>query len=487
MKKIFLLLLISFALGSLYSQTKNPEIQFITRGVFNLDFENVHTFYGSGGLCLNLDFISLRGFASIPKTKLSEISDSFSSRNPGNLLSQWRWSAKTILFKNTIPLTAAAGSLNFTKALGRTKNPVSALPASPVQKTFSRSIGLGLSLPTISSTEKPEAFFLDLDFFKTRLPLKFQAAFQPEASSGFFCTETRFRLAKRAEFQTSLLFSSTLLENTSTFLKEQNCSFEKQRTASLLWECFFNSPFVKLNFYSGLQENPYGITALYLNSKIRLSAANFLLDASYFALPTAKISPKAVPLISSNGTLIKTVEQSSINPQLIFLTKEGTLIRAGVTASQTWKIVGTSSVSTIDVGKISAGFLVEKKHSSLKTNFSAANLLLSGSPPTKSTVPDKYYEFSIACSNKHPLWRGNLTIKTRQYPPETPQEAVRQSLSVDASASLGKTGSLKLLTGFDLSSANGLKDSADYSLGLQWKIQKKHFSSSIKVTLNHKI
>lgn len=486
MKKILFISIITFTLLPLFSQTKKADLQFTTKGVFNLEPDKENTFTGSGGFSLSLNALNLRGFASIPKTEFPQISDTITSKNPGELFSDQRWSARTTLFRNTLPFIVAAGSLSFTKAVSRTKNPVPSLPSSPVQKTFSRTCGIGLTLPGISSTQKPLSYFLNLDFIKTGLPLNLQAAFNPEDSSAFFCAETRFRPAARAEFQTSLLFSSTVLENNSSFLKEQNCLFEKQRSGSVLWECFFNSPFLKLNFYSGIQQNPFGITSLYLNSKIRLSAGNFLLDASYFAIPTSENSPKAVPLISSNGTLIKTVEQSSINPQLIFLTKEGTLIRTGLTASQTWKITGTSYVSTIDVGKISAGILLEKKHSSLKASFSAANLLFSGSPPAKSSVPDKFYEFSMSCSSKQPLWNGNFSLKCRQYPPKASGETVRQILSADTSATLGKLRSLKLSAGLDLSAKNSIKDSGKYSLGVQWKVQKKHFSSSLQVTLNQK-
>ena len=486
MKKLCLLSFILQIFFPVFGKESHFNFELKSSGNFYFSANEQNSFSGSGGILLNFGSIFLRGFVSVPKSEFSEISSAFKSKNFNSIFSDRRWSANSTLFKNTIPLTLAAGSISFSKSIGRLKNPVPAISSNPVQKSFPVSAGIGYSLPGISSTEKPPAFFCSLDFFKKNIPVLVQAAFRNEDRAAFFSSKTKIHFSKKVFLQSHITFSSTILENNSSYLKKNNCDFTSQRCNSFFWENFFISPFFKFNFYSCFQQNPYGINVFYFNSKVRLSAQNFILDASFFAIPTTKISPKAVPLISSDSSIIKTVEQASLNPQLVFLTNGGNLLRFGVTATETWKIAGTSEVSSINTAKIAAGFIFEKPNFSFKSNFTGGNLLISGNPPSKSSIPNKFYEILFGISKTSQAFSENFTVKGRQYPPQTENDSVKQEFSLDSSISVGKKRSIKLSGSLTSVLSNGIKDSSTYSLSAVWKIKKKHFSSSIKITFKQK-
>ena len=486
MKRLFLL---GFILQIFFPAFgKEPQFNFELKSSENFYFSanEQNSFSGSGGILLNFGSIFLRGFVSVPKSEFSEFSSAFKSKNFNSIFSDRRWSANSTLFKNTIPLTLATGSISFSKSIGRLKNPVPAISSNPVQKSFPVSAGIGFSLPTMSSTEKPPAFFCSLDFFKKNIPFLVQAAFRHEDRAAFFSAKTKIHFSKKIFFQSHITFSSTILENNSSYLKKNNCTFTSQRCNSFFWENFFISPFFKFNFYSCFQQNPYGINAFYFNSKIRLSAQNFILDASFFAIPTTKISPKAVPLISSDSSIIKTAEQASLNPQLLFLTKGGNLLRFGITATETWKIAGTSEVSSINIAKIAAGFIFEKQNFSFKSNFTGGNILISGNPPSKSSIPNKFYEILFGISKTSPNFSKKFTIKGRHYPSKTENDSVKQEFSLDSSISLGRKRNIRISGSLASVLYNGTKDSSTYSLSAAWKIKKKHFTSSIKITFKQK-
>ena len=229
MKKLFLLSFILQIFFPVFGKESQFNFELKSSGNFYFSANEQNSFSGSGGILLNFGSIFLRGFVSVPKSEFSEISSAFKSKNFNSIFSDRRWSANSTLFKNTIPLTLAAGSISFSKSIGRLKNPVPAISSNPVQKSFPVSAGIGYSLPGISSTEKPPAFFCSLDFFKKNIPVLVQAAFRNEDRAAFFSSKTKIHFSKKVFLQSHITFSSTILENNSAYLKKNNCDFTSQR------------------------------------------------------------------------------------------------------------------------------------------------------------------------------------------------------------------------------------------------------------------
>ena len=138
MKKLFLLSFILQIFFPVFGKESHFNFELKSSGNFYFSANEQNSFSGSGGILLNFGSIFLRGFVSVPKSEFSEISSAFKSKNFNSIFSDRRWSANSTLFKNTIPLTLAAGSISFSKSIGRLKNPVPAISSNPVQKSFPR-------------------------------------------------------------------------------------------------------------------------------------------------------------------------------------------------------------------------------------------------------------------------------------------------------------------------------------------------------------
>ncbi len=481
MKKIIFILLLC---RPLFAEPFFFNLHLKNTGTFCFSPEEKSTYSGALGTYLNFNCVSLRGFTTIPQTPLTDFPALFSSRDFASIFTKNRWGADIQLFKKT--LNVRAGSLSFSRSISRLKNPVPYLSSSPVVKSFTSTSGIGTSLPSLSSTKKPFAVYSALNLFSIKLPFAFQTAFCPEDEAFSVSANTKIIFSKRIYLKTYATFSSNILENNSSYIKRQNAAFQKGRFSAFSLENSFTSPALKINFNAGLHQNPGSKNILWLNSKLRFTAGQFRLDAGAYAIPQTPGKVTAVPLISTDSSIIKTVEQTFINPQVIFLFKNNATLTLGIAASQTQKIAGTTKIALLNVARITAGLLFEQKDFTLKSNFTAGNFLLEGTPPTKSTTPDTFYEGSLSANKNAKNFRANFSSKYRHYPPSDKTDDTRQEFSADAGASFGKSRCIKLTAGWDSTIKNGEKTASEYSLGAAWSFKKKYFSSTVKVTFSQK-
>lgn len=482
MKKFFLFF---FLTSPLFSEPFFCNLHLKANGSFSFSSDSKNTVEFAFGTYFNSNFVSLRAFTTVPKIEFSELKTIVSENNLSSLFTQNRYSADITFFKNTVNLKA--GSITYSKSVSRLKNPVPAVPSNPVLKSFTATAGIGTLLPGATSTKKTDSFYFCFDLFKIKIPFLAQGNFIPEEKSCSFSVNTKFNFTKRIFIQSFANFSSNILENNSTYLKKQNSSFESGRFSAFSLENSFYSPFFKLNFYSGIHQNPLEKSVFWINSRARCTAGQFLLDASFYAIPSGINSTKAVPLISTDSSIIKTTYQTSINPQFIFLTQKGNSITLGVTATKNQKIVGTTKIALIETGKIAGGILFERPDFSIKSNITAANILLAGTPPTKSTTPDKFYEFYFSSTKKKGFLNGSFTAKYRDYPPKDKTSDKKQVISASGSKNFGQKKQLKLAGNFNSTLKAGKKDSSSVLLSSGWTIKKKYFSSTLKLSFNHKL
>lgn len=485
MRKTVLTISIALILKTafLYGEPFFSPLVLKTSGTLCISDERKSTFTGAAGIVLDSSLVNLRSFIKIPKSEISSLSSAFKKKDFSTIFDSPRYGAGIFLLKDTIPVTIKAGNISYSRAVSRLKNPVPSLPSTPLSKGFYLSSGIGSSLPTLTSTEERLSLFCEADLSKQNIPITMQTAYIDDKTV-LSSVGVKIKFSRYTKFQSHLSGGRFYLENKSSYLSKNSCSFEDEWRHALSWESSFISPFLKLNVLAGIHQSPWNNNSLWINSKLRTGAGPFLVDFGWFAIPTEKDSPLAAPLISANSSVIKTVEQAYVNPQLIMLARPNLSLRLGITASETWKITGSSSVASINVGKASCGILAETKSSSLKTVLTAANILLSGTPPSKSYRPDKYYALSASSTHNTRIVRGTLSMSARHYPPESSEDKLKQTISVNAKAGFGKMRRLSLSAGFDTVLKNREKDSAKCSLSASWKIKRKHVSSSVKISLD---
>lgn len=483
-KTVLSILLVSFVLETalLNGEPFFSQLALKSVGTLSLSPGGKNTYTGAAGLVLSLSSADFRSFVKIPKSELSELSNAFKCKEFSSIFDSPRHGAGIFLFKKTVPLTIKAGNVSYSKAFSRLKNPVPSLPSSPFTKGFYFSSGISASLPTLASSEERFSLFAEADFSKQKLPFIMQAAYIDD-NTALSSIGLKLKFSRYTKLQSYINGGRFFLENKSSYLSKHNCAFDGEWRYALSWENSFTSPFLKLSLSAGLHQSPWNKNSLWINSKLRTGAGPFIVDFGYFAIPSEKDSPVAAPLISANSSVIKTVEQAFINPQLIILTRHGLSLRLGATASETWKITGNTSVASINVAKVSGGILAETKSSSFTAVFAAANILISGTPPSKAYSPDKYYSLSASAAHKTRLMHGSVAMSAKHYPPEHKEDRQKQSLSFDAKAGFGKPMSLILASSFDTTIKGGKKDSSKCGFSATWKIKKKHISSSLKIAL----
>ncbi len=482
MKKFLLLL---FLAPPLFGEPFFCNLNLKANGTFAFSSDSKNTGEFVFGSYVNSNFVSLRAFTNVPKTQFSELKTLISENNFSSLFTKKRYSADIAFFKKSVNFKA--GSISYSRSVSRLKNPAPVVPYNPVVKSFNSTAGIGVALPTATSTKKTDSFYFCFDLFRLKIPFMAQGSFNPEEKSCLFSLNSKFNFTRRIFLQSFATFSSDILENNSTYLKQQNSTFTGGRFCAFSLENIFCSPFFKLNFYSGLHQNPLEKSVFWINARSRCTAGQFLLDASFYAIPSAINSIKAVPLVSTDSSIIKTTYQFSLNPQVIFLTKNENSITLGITAAKNQKIVGTTNIALIETAKIAGGILFEKPDFSLKSTITAGNILLAGTPPTKSTTPDKFYDFYFTSTRKKGILCGTFSGRYREFPPKDSSCDKKQVISAGTSKNFGQKKQLKLAGNFNSTLKAGKKDSANVLLSSSWTIKQKYFSSTIKVEFNHKL
>lgn len=379
----------------------------------------------AAGAQLVLDGLEIRAYGSLPKTNISEIQacESFSQRF--ELLDSFRYGGAISLYSDSAPLVFKFGMNSFSRSISRLKNPVPAATANPLKKSFSFSPGIGISLPTLNSSEKPKSAAVSLNLpFSKNFEMDFQSFLSEDNSAGI-SAQGKIRFSKIAAMELSSTFGHFYIENNSSILQKNYCSFDADWFYAGCFEALLKTPLFKTNFYAGIHENPlknneyenfYGFNA-WIKSENRFAFKNFLFDFSYFAIPTSKNSPAAAPLISGSSSICRTLEQWTFNPQFLlpFNDKNVSSLRFGASAVTSWKITSSSLAEEYETLKFSSGILFENRFVSVKGEYALSNLIFGDEPSSKSSIPEKYHEGKISFSSHNKLFSLSAAADCKFY------------------------------------------------------------------------
>ena len=437
---------------------------------------------GNAGLRLSFRDADFRGYVTLPKTELKQIDEAEDFSEKLDLLDEPRLGAGLYFFKKTFPTAIKIGHNSFSKSVARMKNPAPAVTANPLAKSFAFSTGFGAALPTLTSSRQPLSYSICARTDEKIFPVQFGAeGFFNEDKECAGCFSAKKDLGRSVFVQAVLSIGRFYIEENLKILKKNNADFKADFFNVLLSEFCLHSPFLKLNFHSGIHENPYQVNPFWFKIDGRTSFRALLVNFSYFAIPTTKDSPKVAPLIGSSG-ITRTVEQASVNPQILFLfdDRNASSLRLGFAVLENWKVTATNTPVQLNLAKVRAAASYESRFFDLRLDWTHANILLDGEPPTNSARPEEYYSYTASSSLAGRLAKISVSGSYTNYPPLTEKAMLKEVYSASAKIAVPKAN-LTGQAGVDLTMKDGQRHSGEINAGVSYCLKKKYFRSSMKI------
>ena len=440
---------------------------------------------GNAGVRLSFRDADARAYVTLAKTELGKIRETKGLSQKADLFNEIRYGAGFFLFQKTLPISVKIGQNSYSKSVSKIRNPAPGTTANPLAKTFAFSTGMGASLPTLTSSQQPLSMAISIRNEEIPFPVQISLdGFLTENKEKFSSLSAKYGLSRCVFIQAALSLGEFFIENNATVLKKNYADFKGDFFYSALGELSFFSPIFKINFYSGIQQSPYKSDSWWFRFDGRTSFQAFLLNISYFAIPSSKDSPKAAPLISASSSICRTVEQASVNPQVLFLfdDKNASSLRIGFSALENWKVTATNIPVQLNTMKIRGGIEYENRFFSAQFNWTHANILLSGEPPTKSSRPEEFQTFSVSSSYVGKIAKHSFSGSYSYYPPLPGNGMIKEIYS--ANLKIAVTGlNLTASTGIDLTYKEHERNTGEFTASISYSRKQKYLRTAIKVSL----
>jgi len=430
------------------------------------------------GLSLKWDFLDLRGFVSLKEQdQICTLEDK-------------KWGASLNLFEDSFPVTIKAGNLSTSRSLSRLRSPAPSLTCSPFASAAVISPGTGTSLPSLSGSVQPlsAGISLSTDILKTEL-------FYTEDNSWAFCADSSLKITGRTSVRTAVTAGRFFLVNNTSALKKANASFTGDWYYCGLFESYFRAPCFRLTYQQAFYQSPYSAInkeCSPVNTSVRISQSlylkNLLISASYFCIPFSRNQPQAAPLISSSAAVCRTVEQLELNPQLIFLTGKNLSdsVCLGIHAAETWKVTSTKNPVSLNTAKIRSAVRYDSEFFSTTLDFTAANILLSGTPPDSSSTPEKYFLLKFNNTIRNDLFRLDSDLGYKYIPPKTDSSSIKKEYTVSTSVNAALIKALTLSFSGSIIRTGSRKTTGDFSVSGTIRLSSQKVRTYAKITFNSK-
>lgn len=476
MKKSLIIIFVAVPSALCNSENCLNFVQFNLSSALTLPEENSvkeNTLSAKSGLKLSFKNADFRAFASLSETSFSSLQNYRSLKDVE--LKNKSAGAGLFLFRDFLPVSLKAGHLTFSKSLAKLMNPSPSTTVNPLTKSFAFSTGLSPSLPGLSSSNKKLSFSLETKISPAFFNLQtYTGCFTNEDKEGGFYFSEKYRISRSLFIQGAVTAGNFYIENNSKILKKNNADFSPDYFYSALGEVCFHSPLLKLNLYSGIQESPYKTNPLWIKSDIRSSFKNLLLNASYFSILTSRTSPKAVPLIGASSAVCRTIEQAVINPQIMILfhDRSSSSLRLGFSALENAKVTATNRPILLNTAKYRAGAEYENKFFDIRLDWTHANILLKGNPPTKASKPEEYISYSLTSSYSGTFAKTAFSASYTLTVPKTKKDSEKEKYSADIKFSFPALR-MTAKTGFDFTVKGKEIKKGEIKAALGYEARKK--------------
>ena len=425
--------------------------------------------------------LDARGYFALPKTPFSGLVDM-----GGIDGKKVRYGLGVSLFEPTIPVQVKAGHISYSKSISKLRNPAPSAVANPLKKSFAFSTGVGASLPTLSSSVQPLSVALCLSLPKGRFAL-------PLRAESFFTEERNFAVSVGGahsfgsflSIRTALTGARFFVENTSSLLKKTGAECDGSFLCAFLWEANVSTPIFKTNLAVALHQSPYERVGAWLKVDGRAAYKSVLLDFSFFALPTAENFPDVAPLIGIDSAVVRTLQSALLNPQFVLFLpgKSAATLRCGLSVHESVRVVASKNAEQLLVGKSRAGLEYESPALTVTCDVTAANVLLAGSPPNKSTTPELYYGLSVGANFVCGICRAACSVGLKYVPPFDSSSKDKKSLSFDVSAVPKKWSFVTLQSAFGLVFRDGDRTSSQLDSSVCFRAKTVLFNSAVNSSL----
>lgn len=440
----------------------------------------------STGIKLSFRDADFRTYITLPKTSFAELENAKTFREKASLLNEPRFGAGIVLFRKTLPVTVKAGRNSYGKSIAKLKNPAPSTTANPLVQSFAFNTGIGAALPTVTSSVQPLSASVRVSPLRKNASLSFiSECFVTEEQNSAVSVSTTYKISQTVFVQNALSLSRFFIENNSSVLRKNNAGFAPGYFCAGLVESNFQSPVAKINVALGIHQSPYSTDSVWFKIDGRTSFGMFLLNASYFAVPTAQYAPDAAPLIGNSSSICRTTAQASVNPQILFLfrDKNASSLRIGFSALESSKVTSTSTPVQLVTAKFRAAVSFENRFFSSRLDWTHANILLSGTPPTKSATPEEYQNCKVNSSFAGGQFRTSISAAYTYYPPLTKNASLKELYSADVKVSVPRKN-LAAQAGIELTYKDKERYSAAFDASLSYSIRRKLFRSSFKAGIS---
>ena len=445
---------------------------------------------GTTGFQFSSEIVKASLFTDIPKTKFADLHEYASVQTCSQFFSPPRWAVTLCQpCKTNFSVEASGGMLSYSGSVSRLKSPPPSSAVSPLRQSFGFSPGLHASRQSSSSSAQPLSASVSLsadlpssscsakDSFARHSSVTAECAFLEDktvfASASFFYPFSRF-----VSFKTACTGGRFYLENNSSTLWKAGGGFEPGWFYACVTENAFSSPVFKCHFSAGIHQTPWKTAAVWLSAQTRNTAGPLLLDTSFFFIPTEANTPDAAALIGADSSPCRTIAQASVNPQIA-----AGPFRIGCCGLISYKATSTKTPVRLAAAKIAAGAAFEQGIFFCRTEASAVNLLIRGTPPSASAAPEKSYQVAFDSRISSDSVRFSSSLSAQHIPPASSAGRQKQIYTADMSASPGKSRAVSADAGCSVSVRDGKRYSSSADCGISIRPSSKHIRSSFKCSL----
>ena len=437
------------------------------------------------GLRLNFPHLDLRSYVTLPATEYSVISDASSLQEYHALLNDLRWGAGV----NAGGFTVKGGMNVYSASLSKLKNPSPSTSAYPLTKSSGITTGLKASLPALTSSVQDLSLYAAWTASSGNTFLSSEAAFFETGNLAANLTAlTDF--SKYVSLKNSITVASFEISNTSYALRQAGASFTDRQCTAVLFESFFRTPPLRIALQEGIYQSPYGGRGctpvnMWIKASPSIYYGNFLINFSFFILPFSDRQPAAAPLTGLSSNICRTLEQYSVNPQFIIsLDRKGTQsIRLGLHAIETFRTTATKTPVTLRTAKIRAGATYSSKVFDSVIDYYLSDILLEGTPPNKSSTPEKTHSFTLTSTLKTSLLKTELKLNYKNCPPVTSGSVLKESFSAYLKTSFPVSG-LTARAGAAVNYRSGKFYSGTVTAEASYTLRRKYFRTTLKAALS---
>ena len=437
------------------------------------------------GLKILFRDVDLRAYVTLPKTEFAELSTAESLSQKTDLLTDVRYGAGILLLQNYVPISLKLGRNTFSKSVSKLKNPSPSTTANPLATSFAFTPGIGARLPTLTSSVQSRSLALSLSPKAKKTQSQFLAeTFITEEKNGVASVSVKHQFLRAIFVQSAVSLGRFYIENNTTILQKNNAAFNAGWFYSALAETAVHTPLLKLNFYTGIQQSPYDSNPVWIKAEGRTTLSFLQCTATYFSIINAKDSPKAAPLIGGSSTICRVSEQASVNPQMLFLLNDrhASSVRFGFSALEQQKITATNTPVLLTTLKLRAGAAYENHFFTTRFDWTHANILLDGDPPTKSSTPEECHSFSLSSSYAGKHAKVSLSGSYARYPPLTETSALKEVYSADVKIGVPAL-KISAQAGVDVTLKDGERSAGEFDARITYTMKRKYLHTSLKVGL----